>query len=261
VVKRVSQARQFEILKVRFNLIAYNVVMETIERWRQNGERHLVAVTNPHSVLLCHRDKEMRKAMGLADIVLPDGVGIVLAARLLSYPHNGRVTGPALILKLCDWGRKYRYRHYFYGGSEGVANRLAERLSKLYPGLQVAGTHCPPFRPLTEEEDKDIVEDINSTNPDIVWVGLGAPKQEKWMAGHLGHINATAMIGVGAAFDFHSENVKWSPAWARRLGMEWAYRLAQNPRRMWRRNLDSPLFLLRVIQQRLTVTLSLESKI
>ena len=118
-----------------------------------------------------------------------------------------------------------------------------------FPGLEVAGTYCPPFRELTPEEDEAAVEAINRSRPDIVWVGLGAPKQEKWMAEHAMCIDATAMIGVGAAFDFHTGNVKWAPWIVRKTGMEWAYRLACEPRRMWRRNLDSPLFLMQVTCQ------------
>jgi len=205
--------------------------------------------------MLCQRDLEMQKATQAADMVMPDGVGIILAARLLGYPHNGRVTGPELMLKLCDWGREHGYRHYFYGGAEGIAETLKEKLCREYPGLQVVGTYTLPFRTLSPQEDRAIVERVNSTQPDILWVGLGAPKQEKWMLQHLGRIQATAMIGVGAAFDFHSGRVKWSPTWMRKLGLEWVYRLAQNPRRMWRRNLDSPLFLSKVIWQRIKMTL------
>lgn len=240
-----------DILKVRFDFIAYETVMEIIQRWRANGESNYITITNPHSVMLCHRDEKMREATARANLTAPDGVGIILAANLLGYKSKGRVTGPTLMLKLCDWGRKYNYRHFFFGGAEGIADRLAERLSKLYPGLDVVGTHCPPFRELSPEEDKCIIEKINATKPDIIWVSLGAPKQEKWMAAHSKQVNATVMIGVGAAFDFHSGNIKWSPAWVRKLGIEWAYRLIQNPRRMWRRNLDSPIFLAKVIHQRL----------
>ena len=159
------------------------------------------------------------------------------------------------MLKLCDWGRKKGYRHFFYGGGEGIADKLAERLSHEYPGLNVSGTFGPPFRQVTYEEDQSIVEKINATRPDIVWVGLGAPKQERWMAKHVGRIKAAAMIGVGAAFDFHSGNVKWAPTLIRRLGLEWAYRLIQEPKRMWRRNLDSPLFLSRVVGQRFSMAM------
>jgi N-acetylglucosaminyldiphosphoundecaprenol N-acetyl-beta-D-mannosaminyltransferase len=251
VKDKALQADKYDILGVRFDLIAYHVAMKTIDRWRREDEQHYVTITNPHSVMLCRRDRQMFEATSRAGLTLPDGVGIILAAQLLGYLHNGRVTGPILMLKLCDRGRQKGYRHFFYGGAQGVAKRLAERFSRVYPGLQVAGTYCPPFRPISDKEDEQIVGMINGTKPDIVWVGLGAPKQEKWMADHLGKIRATAMIGVGAAFDFNSGNVKWAPHWMRKCGLEWAYRLSKEPKRMWRRNLDSPSFLSKVVYQRL----------
>jgi N-acetylglucosaminyldiphosphoundecaprenol N-acetyl-beta-D-mannosaminyltransferase len=131
-----------------------------------------------------------------------------------------------------------------------VADRLAGQLTQRFPGLQVAGMLSPPFRPLTEQEDRDIVERINASAPTIVWVALGAPSQEIWMADHVGRINATAMMGVGAAFDFHSGNIRWAPAWMRRCGLEWAHRLAHEPRRLWRRNMDNLLFLAAILRQR-----------
>ena len=244
-----SHPMKAEIVKVRFDLISYNLVMQTIARWKKNGERRYITITNPHSVMVCHRDQGMKKATEDAALTLPDGVGIILAAKLLGYPHNGRNAGPTLMLKLCDWGRKERYRHFFYGSSKNVVEKLAKRLLKLYPGLQVAGVYSPPFRALSPEEDRAIVAKINSAGVDILWVGLGAPKQEKWMADHVGRIKATAMIGMGAAFDFHSGTVRWAPAWIRELGLEWAYRLAQDPGRMLARNLDSPRFLLALLEQ------------
>lgn len=260
----VLQARTCDILGTRFNLITYNAVMETIQRWRANGEFHYVTMTNPYSVILCHRDEQMREATAGAGLTVPDGVGIIIAAHLLGYKSNGRVTGPKLMVKLCDWGRKHGYRHYFYGGAEGVAESLADRLSKIFPGLQVAGMHSPPFQPLFKKEDQAIVEKINATNPDIVWVGLGTRKQEIWMAQHLGKIKATAMIGVGQAFDIHSGMIKWAPAWIRNFGLEWAYRLAKEPKRLWRRNLEAPTFMYKVIRQRLRTpedSLSFHSRI
>jgi N-acetylglucosaminyldiphosphoundecaprenol N-acetyl-beta-D-mannosaminyltransferase len=253
---KVLYKKKADILKIGFDLITYEAVIDAIQHWRANGEFHYVTITNPHSVMLCHRDEQMQEATAGASLTVPDGVGIIIAANILGYESKGRVTGPTLMLKLCDWGRKYGYRHFFYGGAEGISDRLTARLSNIYPGLEVAGTYCPPFRELSVNEDKLIIEKINATNSDIIWVSLGAPKQEKWMAAHLGRIRATAMIGVGAAFDFHSGNIKWSPAWVRELGIEWAYRLFQNPRRMWRRNLDSPIFLTKVLCQRLRMMLN-----
>lgn len=239
------------VLGVRFDFVDYGQAVAAVDRWRRTGQRRYVTFTNPHSVMLTRRDARMREATSQAAMTLPDGVGVIMAARLLGYRSRGRVTGPALMLKLCDQGRLHGYRHYFYGGTEGVAELLAGRLSAMFDGLKVAGTHCPPFRPLTPGEDAAVVERINAARPDVLWVGLGAPKQEKWMAAHLGRIQAPAMIGVGAAFDFHAGTVKWAPAWTRKLGLEWAYRLAREPRRLWRRNLDSPLFLACVFGQRI----------
>jgi N-acetylglucosaminyldiphosphoundecaprenol N-acetyl-beta-D-mannosaminyltransferase len=245
-----SRASGSVILGVRFDLIGYAEAVAAIHRWRQAKQRKYVTVANPHSLMLCRRDPEMKRAMAGAALTLADGVGIAIAARLLGWGNGRRATGPALMLALCDWGRRHGYRHYFYGGREGVAEMLAAKLTARYAGLVVAGTYCPPFRPLTGEEDAATVDRINAAEADVVWVGLGAPKQEKWMAAHCGRIKATAMIGVGAAFDFHAGTAKWAPAWVRKMGLEWAYRLVCDPQRMWRRNLDSPLFLAAVIKQR-----------
>lgn len=239
-----------DILNVPFDLLSYDQAIEAIFTCWQSGHRGYVVLANPHSVLTCRRDPRMARAARSALLVLPDGAGIILASRILGYTHHGRVAGPTLILRLCDSGRQYGWRHYFYGGSEGVAEQLAATLCERYPGLAVAGTCCPPFRPLSPCEDQQIVDEINASRPDIVWVGLGAPKQEKWMLDHADRIQAPVMIGVGAAFDFHSGRMPWAPSWVRRLGLEWAYRLALEPKRMWRRNLDSPLFVLHVLRQK-----------
>ena len=241
--------KQSEILGTAFSLLSYQDVAATIRDWRENKEQHYVTLTPPYSVLMCQRDDELKEATKGASLTLPDGVGIILAASILRYPHCGRVTGPTLMLRLCDWGRAEGLRHFFYGGEPGVAEALAQRLEKSYPGLDVAGTCCPPFQKLTPVEDAQIVRQINRTDPDIIWVGLGSPKQEKWMAKHLSKITAAAMIGVGAAFDFHSGLVKRAPAWMQRVGIEWAYRLAIEPKRMWRRNVNSFVFLASVVHQ------------
>jgi len=235
---------------VHFDLIDPDRVAQRIEEWRKNKTRHYICITNPHSVMMCRRDRKMDAVTAGAGLVLPDGIGVILAARLLAYAHQGRVTGPGLMLYLCDKGRAQGWRHYFYGGAKGVADQLAAQLSKRYPGLAVAGACCSVFRPMSPEEDQALVEQINATKPDIVWVGLGTVNQEKWMAAHLGRLTASTMIGVGGAFDVHSGNVPWAPKWIRRCGLEWAYRLALEPRRMWRRNLDSPLFLALVLKQK-----------
>ncbi len=243
--------RDNRILGVRFDFIDYDEVLATVRQWPLEAPSRCITITNPHSVLLCRSDEDMQKATCNAALTLPDGVGVILAARILGLRHQGRVTGPTLMLRLCDQGRAHGLRHFFYGGAEGVAKTLAERLTRQFPGLAVAGEYCPPFRAMTAEEDAQAVSRINEARPDIVWVGLGAPKQEKWMAQHADRVAARALIGVGAAFDFHSGRVRWAPAWIRYIGMEWAYRLAQEPRRMYGRNLNNLRFLAGVLGQRL----------
>jgi N-acetylglucosaminyldiphosphoundecaprenol N-acetyl-beta-D-mannosaminyltransferase len=234
---------------VEFSFPDISDLNHLVENWRAARKRAYVVLSNPHSVMMCRRDSDMRDATLGADLRLADGVGVVLGGRLLGLNNLNRVTGPHLMLELCDKGRAAGLRHFFYGGAEGVAQQLASRLSEKFPGLNVAGTLCPPFRELSEVEQRKNIDHINAAGADVVWVGLGAPKQEKWMADHVGRIHATALIGVGAAFDFHSGNIPWAPQWIRSIGCEWAYRLALEPRRMWRRNLDSPLFLVCVALQ------------
>jgi len=223
--------------------------METVDQWVDNGRRHYIALANPESVVLCDRDIQMRQALAGAGLTLPDGIGIVLAAQLLRLTHHGRVTGPTLMLELCRRGQEKGYRHFFCGGGRGIGERLAERLSERFPRLHVAGMYCPPFRSLTPDEEQTMLDSINAAEPDIVWIGLGAPKQEKWMARYRSRLNAPVLIGVGAAFDFHSGNAKWAPVTVRKLGLEWAYRLIQEPRRMWLRNVHNTIFLARVLRQ------------
>jgi N-acetylglucosaminyldiphosphoundecaprenol N-acetyl-beta-D-mannosaminyltransferase len=234
---------------VDFNLISAQQCMSVIVDWAQQGLSGAISLVNPHSILLGRRDPQMRNALERSALVLPDGIGVVVGARMLGYPNTGRTSGPELMLYICDEGRKHQLRHYFYGGQPGVAEELANRLAARFPRLQVAGTYTPPFRTMTAEEDREALDRINASGADIVWVGLGAPKQEKWIAEHLGRLRVPALIGVGAAFDFHSGNIPWCPAPIRKMGLEWAYRLAKEPRRLWRRNLDSFLFLAMVSSQ------------
>jgi N-acetylglucosaminyldiphosphoundecaprenol N-acetyl-beta-D-mannosaminyltransferase len=240
-----------QVLGVPVSFVGCEDVLRVVERARDLGERRYFVVTNAHSILQCRRDREMLAATLGATLVLPDGVGASLAARLLAGGNEWpRIPGPELMLYMLDKGRSVGLRHYLYGARPDVLEDLSERLQQLFPGVLIVGKHSPPFRTLTDAEDECIVEEISSTTPDIVWVGLGAPKQEKWMANHVGRIRAAAMFGVGAAFDFHSGAVPWAPQWIRQAGLEWVFRLVQEPRRLWKRNLDSPLFVALVCGQK-----------
>ena len=239
-----------DLLGVPIDVIDARQALAEIVSWRDTGHHGYVTLLNPHSILECARDRGMRSAVLNSDLALPDGVGITMGARLLGYGHTQRLAGPSFMLNICDWGRMFGLRHFFYGGRENVADTLAHRLGERYPGIRICGTFCPPFREVSPEEDTEFVNRINDASPDLVWVGLGTSKQERWMAAHVGRVRACALLGVGAAFDFHAGTVRWAPAWVRQAGLEWAYRLFQEPRRLWRRNLDSPIFLARIVARR-----------
>ena len=188
------------------------------------------------------REPQVRETIGRAALVYPDGIAV---AKLLAWSLRcpvSRVSGPSFLLAACDYGRSRNWRHFFLGGGPGVAEQLARKLQEKFPGLQVVGTHSPPFRELSEEEELELVRTIEAAHPDLLWVGLGGPKQEFWMARQLGRIRVPVMLGVGAAFDFHSGNRPWAPRWVRRCGLEWLFRMISGGRRTCWRNLKCVSF-------------------
>ena len=165
-----------------------------------------------------------------------------------------RVYGPDLMLAACAAGLDHGWKHYFYGGGEGVAETLRDQLCERFPGLNVVGIHTPPFRPLTNGESAEDCTAINESGADIVWVGLSTPKQERWMAAHIDRLDRAQVIGVGAAFDINAGLLRQAPPWMQQRGLEWAFRLAVEPRRLWRRYLrNNPRFVLRVLRDRPTL--------
>jgi len=240
------------ILGVGVNAINMTTALEVIEGWIVRQEPHYVCVTGVHGVMESQRDEGLRHIHNRAGLVTPDGMPLVWLSRLKGFRHVGRVYGPDLMLALCERSVAQGYRHFFYGGAEGVPEQLATVLQNRFPGLQVVGTFSPPFRPLTPEEDREVVRMINEANPDIVWVGLSTPKQERWMAEHIDRLTAPVLIGVGAAFDFHTGRKPQAPRWMQRSGLEWLFRLLTEPRRLWRRYLiNNPLFIALVVLQAL----------
>jgi N-acetylglucosaminyldiphosphoundecaprenol N-acetyl-beta-D-mannosaminyltransferase len=238
------------ILGIGVSAIGMSQALETIERWLEWREQHYVCVTGVHGVMESQRDEALRRIHNRAGLVTPDGVPLVWLSRLNGQHRVEQVCGSDLMLACCERSVVRGYRHFFYGGGEGVAQRLADRLRSRYPGLAVAGTYAPPFRPLSAAEDEAIIRDVNDASPDIVWVGLSTPKQERWMAAHVGRLRALVLIGVGAAFDFHAGLKKRAPRWMQRSGLEWAFRLGTEPRRLWRRYLrNNPAFIWRVSLQ------------
>jgi len=242
------------ILGVRVSAVNIEMAVGELCTWISSRTPNYVCVANVHTVTESQRDQRLRQINNRAGMVTPDGMPLVWVSRLQGYRNVSRVYGPALLLAACERSLKTGWSHYFYGGAPGVAEKLAANLLKRFPGLKVAGLESPPFRSLSPEEDQNVIERVNAARPDILWIGLGAPKQEYWMAEHIGRINAPVMIGIGAAFDFHAGVKKQAPRWMQRCGLEWLYRLASEPRRLWRRYLyNNPLFLWLVLLQLLKI--------
>ena len=243
-------AARASILNVDVCPITIDVAVSTVEKWIAERTPNYVCITGVHGVIESQSNLRLRAIHNDAGMVTPDGMPLVWMCRALGFRNTSRVYGPDLMRALSAISARRGYRQFYYGGNDGVADLLKEKLEAKYPGLQVAGTCTPPFRPLTPEEDDAIVRSINGANPDIVWVGLSTPKQEYWMAEHLHRINAPVMIGVGAAFDFLSDLKPQAPLFMQRNGLEWLYRLTTEPRRLWRRYLNIvPRFLVLVTAQ------------
>jgi len=221
-----------------------------ITRWVERRERHYVCVTGVHGVMESHRNPDLRRIHNASGLTTPDGMPLVWAGRWSGAKHMRRVYGPDLMLALCALAATRGWSSYFYGGAAGVPERLVERLVERFPSLKVTGTYSPPFRELTPAEDAAIVACIEQAAPDLIWVGLGTPKQERWMAAHRDRLNAPVLLGVGAAFNIHAGLLPQAPRWVQGSGLEWLYRLSREPRRLAGRYLrNNPQFLLTVLRQ------------
>jgi N-acetylglucosaminyldiphosphoundecaprenol N-acetyl-beta-D-mannosaminyltransferase len=245
-------APRTNVLGVGVSAIDMADALRAIEAWIANRTPRYVCVTGVHGVMESQRDPDLRRIHNQAGLVTPDGMPLVWLSRLAGHRRVRRVYGPDLMLECCARSVEHGWRHFFYGGDEGVPELLAERLRERFPGLSVVGTYSPPFRPLTEAEDAEIVQRIRDTRPDFVWVGLSTPKQERWMRAHVESLGAPVLLGVGAAFDFHAGLKRQAPRWMQRSGLEWLFRMMTEPRRLWRRYcVNNPLFVGAVLLQAL----------
>jgi N-acetylglucosaminyldiphosphoundecaprenol N-acetyl-beta-D-mannosaminyltransferase len=236
--------RPCNLLGVVISAINLPMAVQTIERWIARHQKKYVCVTGMHGVTECQTDEELKRIHNAAGMVTPDGMPMVWLNKLRGNRHVTRVYGPDLMHDVCAASVENGHKHFLYGGAEGVADLLAAKLKEKFPGLQIVGTCCPPFRKMTDEEDKNLVEMINASGADIVWVGLSTPKQERWMAAHRAKLDTPVLIGVGAAFDFHAGLKKQAPRWMQRGGLEWFFRMVTEPRRLGKRYLIGiPTFL------------------
>jgi N-acetylglucosaminyldiphosphoundecaprenol N-acetyl-beta-D-mannosaminyltransferase len=229
-------ALAFKVLGVRINAVQIPEVVSLMEGWiRERAVGHYIVVTGMHGIMEAQLDSGFRCILNAADLAVPDGMPLVWLGRWHGYAVPRRVYGPELMETFCR-ATGPLYRHFFYGGGPGVADLLADVLRQRH-GVNAVGTHSPPFRPLTHEENAQVSCQIQAAAPDVVWVGLSTPKQERWMCEHCTRLRIPVMVGVGAAFDFIAGTVKQAPDWMQENGIEWLFRLTHEPRRLWRRYL------------------------
>lgn len=244
---------RINILNIGISPVNMKVTVTIIQRWIELGKEHYVCVTGVHGVMECQKDEDLRRIHNASGLTVPDGMPMVWASRLQGFDFVERVYGPDLMLEVCKLSVKNAYTHFLYGGDVGVAEALKENLEKRFPGIRIVGTYTPPFRPLSDQEEREFQKQIARLKPDIFWVGLSTPKQEYFMSEHIDKLDTKVMLGVGAAFDIHTGRTKDAPDWIKKIGMQWLHRLCQEPRRLWRRYLyNNPVFIYKFIKQLIT---------
>lgn len=234
---------KFHILQVKISAIDMDAACSLVKDAILKRQKKYICVCPVSTIMECKKNEKVLRSVNSADLVTPDGMPVVWIGRMYGYKNIRRVYGPELMEEVCAISAKSGYKNYLYGSTQDVLVKLKLRLVKRYPGLVISGMFSPPFCQLSNDEDNKIVEEINRNNPDIIWVGLGSPKQDLWMYEHRDRLNAFVMIGVGAAFDFLAGIKPQAPRWIRDNGFEWLFRLITEPNRLWRRYLiDYPLF-------------------
>lgn len=235
--RMLPEFRFVEVCGINVTVANMDVALVQTERLIASGGNHYSCFLESNLLSNCSRNKNLLKIFNEADFVFPDGISITTLAKINRVSQAHRISGPSFMLKAIEYGVGKGWRHFFYGGGEGVATDLKSILEVQFPGLEVVGTYCPPFRHLTIKEEAEVKEKIETAQPHFVWVGLGGPKQEIWMDAHLGKIDVPMMLGVGAAFDFLSGRRPWSPTVAHKCGFLWVFRMVTGGRRIFFRNI------------------------
>jgi len=222
------------ILGVNIAAIDMEWLLEFTDKYIKELSGDYMCVSNVHTTITSYENTSYCAVQNGGIMAIPDGGPLAFLGQKRGYKNMSRTTGPSYLEEILRISTRKGWKHYLYGSTEDTLKKLKEKLEKKYPGIQIVGMYSPPFRTVTEEEDKEIIAQINHTNPDFVWVGLGAPKQENWMAVHQGNVHGF-MVGVGAAFDYLAGNIRRAPIWMQKRNMEWFYRLIQDPKRLFRR--------------------------
>lgn len=237
------------VLTAPIDVLTWDVALNRIAQWAKNRESRYVCICNVHSVVTAGQDAAFGRVVSEADMATPDGAPVAWMLRKLGHESQQRINGPDLMWKYCEQAALRGESVYLYGGMPETLEILKPRLLAAFPALQIAGMYSPPFRAATPEEDAADIQRINDSGAGTVWVSLGCPKQEKWMAAHRGKVNGV-MVGVGAAFDYHAGTIQRAPKWMQNAGLEWFHRLCSEPGRLWKRYLvTNTLFVFGAIKQ------------
>ncbi|MDP2231486.1 WecB/TagA/CpsF family glycosyltransferase [Methylotenera sp.] len=241
------------ILGSHIDALSWEDTINTICGWARNRESRYVTLCNVHSVVTALLEDDHRNDLNAADMATSDGMPVTWTLRKLGFPEQQRINGPDLMWKYCEKAAKVGHKVFFYGSTDTVLSLLEIKLRTTFPELQIVGMYSPPFRELTAAEDDEVVERLNASEANVVFIGLGCPRQERWMFQHRGKINAV-MIGVGAAFNYHAGTTKRAPLWMQNAGLEWLHRLAADPKRLWRRYfVTNSIFILAITAQLLGI--------
>ena len=212
--------------------------MELVPKFIKTDNKGYVTVTGAHGIIESRRNENIRSIHNRSYMSIPDGMPCVWVSKIKKSKNIERCFGPEVFIKIMGISTKNNIKHFFYGGNDGVADKLKLNMEKLFPGIKIVGTYCPPFRPLNEGEERQLIKQVEKSKPDIVWVGLSTPKQEIFMSEYIHKLDAKLMFGVGAAFDYHTDSLVIAPKWIQNAGLEWLFRLLMEPRRLWKRYFD-----------------------
>jgi N-acetylglucosaminyldiphosphoundecaprenol N-acetyl-beta-D-mannosaminyltransferase len=245
-----SSNRRVNVLGVGITPLRTKETLQLMASAIAEGAKGYICVTGVHGVMEAQTDDNLRAIINRSLLTTADGRPTVWVGWLQGFHKMMQITGPDLMLHVCAESVHKGYTHFFYGGDVGVAEQLKANLERKFPGLRVVGTYAPPFRPLNSAEERELQELVARLKPDMFWVGLSTPKQERFMAEYLSKLDTRLMIGVGAAFDIHTGRIKDSPDWLQALGLQWVHRLWQEPGRLWKRYLyNNPRFIVRITSQ------------
>jgi len=250
---RSTEWKKVRIGGVPIDCMSVPSLMRRLDEMVSNGDSHYVCFCDLKLWSSAMTDEDTRRVLDEASMVLPDGVFVTAGAKLKGAKRCRRLSGPLIMLEYCRHGAAEGRKHFLYGGAQGVVELLAEELKQRFPGIRIAGYYSPPFRPLTPEEERDIKSRIEASRADVLWVGLGAPKQESWMAAHLGRINVPVMLGVGAAFDFHSGRRRRAPEFVQKVGLEWAFCTVTAGRKVFLRNVKYIFLVVYILIRQMTL--------